>query len=173
MPKLTEPLSSVLSEVKKLVTEDAELQKRVEDTEIKLNNKTFKLAIIALVKCGKSTLNNAFLGGQYLPANTIPETSALTSIMHNPSLKEPVLKVYDDRSKELAKTSTAVLNEITEINKAIRANTIIDESLKNLLLEANVTALQGLILLFPLFPLPFTFTSIHIPKKLELHLKMR
>lgn len=142
MEKRTAPLSGVLTEAKHLVNEDNTLQQELETLEKRLAENTFKLAIVALVKCGKSTINNAFIGHNLLPANTIPETSALTSILHNPSLHEPLLKAYDTREL-LENSRDGVVERITYINKNIREGKLEDDSWKKLLLEANVTALNG------------------------------
>src|ERR1700730_12614432 len=45
---------------------------------------TFKIAVIALVKSGKSTLINSWLGDEFLPVSSLPETAHIISIQQQP-----------------------------------------------------------------------------------------
>lgn len=145
-PAPTALFSDILKEAKPLLKEEEEvLYKAIEELEQKLEKKAFKLAIVALAKCGKSTINNAFIGRHILPANNVPETSVLTFIVHNPNLTEPRLAVYSDPTQVLANTHSGVLSKITEINKSIRDGNLANQSWKNLLLETNVMALDGML----------------------------
>lgn len=50
--------------------------------------KTMRMAVMALAKSGKSTLINAWLGGEFLPVANTPETARVVHISHNPTCPE-------------------------------------------------------------------------------------
>lgn len=63
------------------------LQNQLKDTEIKCNSQNFKIAVLALIKAGKSTFINALLGNEFLPSNAFPETSRIVRIIHSQEIK--------------------------------------------------------------------------------------
>ena len=56
--------------------------KGLEQVGKKLTEQNFQVAVLALVKSGKSTLINALIGGQYLPSSNAPETARIVRIRH-------------------------------------------------------------------------------------------
>lgn len=50
-------------------------------------NQTFQIAVMAMVKSGKSTFLNALLGDEFLPMSNVPETSVPIKINHTENCK--------------------------------------------------------------------------------------
>lgn len=80
--------------------------KRVEQ---QWREQSFQVAVLALVKSGKSTLINALLGSECLPSSNAPETARIVRIRHEPAADEPVLE------KASVKIATGVTNIRTEL----------------------------------------------------------
>jgi GTPase SAR1 family protein len=70
-----------------------ELSAKLEVTYIKWKGQTFKVAVLALVKSGKSTLINATLGDEFLPAANTPETTRIVRTIHSPDVPDGELQV--------------------------------------------------------------------------------
>lgn len=51
-------------------------------TRARFDEQTFTVAVLALVKSGKSTLINALLGQNFLPSSNVPETARIVRIKH-------------------------------------------------------------------------------------------
>lgn len=75
------------------------------------SEKSFQVAVLALVKSGKSTLINAMLGAAYLPSSNIPETARIVRVRHKPAADEPVLE----------KASAKIATGVTKIRDALRS----------------------------------------------------
>jgi ribosome biogenesis GTPase A len=55
---------------------------------------TFKLAVMGLMKSGKSTLINSWLGDELLPMSSLPETAHIITIQQQPGLINALLKKH-------------------------------------------------------------------------------
>jgi GTPase SAR1 family protein len=78
-------------------------------------NKTFQIAVMAMVKSGKSTFLNALLGDEFLPMSNVPETSVPVKIIHSENGKAVLL---NGASK--VEGATKIKKHIEEINKEKR-----------------------------------------------------
>lgn len=88
--------------------------KRVEK---KWEEQSFQVAVLALVKSGKSTLINALLGDQLLPSSNAPETARIVRIRHRSDLHEPILR---DGDKLVAEGAAAIVSRLEKLNASIR-----------------------------------------------------
>ncbi len=59
-----------------------DLENKVQLARRKWQQQRFQVAVLALVKSGKSTLINALMGEEYLPATNTPETARIVRIRH-------------------------------------------------------------------------------------------
>jgi len=68
-----------------------ELEKDINEINNKWEAQNFTVSIIALMKSGKSTLLNSWMGNEYLPANVRPETMQIVRIQHDGNAEEGIL----------------------------------------------------------------------------------
>jgi|GEM_PF-5779265 len=80
-------------------------------------NKTMRMAVMALAKSGKSTLLNAWLGGEFLPVANTPETARVVYISHNPACPEGRLM---EGTAVLAIGATAINSALRTMNHGFR-----------------------------------------------------
>ncbi len=140
MEKLLEEVQLLLQELKGSSMNYEwlpEIQERLQKAQLKWNKRRFKVSVMALVKAGKSTLLNAWIGDEYLPSATVAETMRVIQIRHNPNRKVGTLF---EKDKELAKGPGPVRKKISDLNKEAREKQI--GNLPNLNLEVNVAALS-------------------------------
>lgn len=105
----------------------------------KWSDQSFQVAVLALVKSGKSTLINALLGDQFLPSSNTPETARIVRIRHNPTLVAPTL---DDGGQCVAEGVVGIHDHLKSLNANLRqtpTSSIQDE----LVLDAPLAALSG------------------------------
>ncbi len=94
--KLAERLSQLLEYSETLALENT--AKSIKDTIEKVANEHFEVAIVGEFKRGKSTLINALLGQEVLPADVLPATATLNRVTYS---REPYVSViYKDGSAE-------------------------------------------------------------------------
>lgn len=79
--------------------------------------RVFQVAVVALVKAGKSTTINAWLGDEFLPMSNVPETARVVRISHDELLPDGVLK---DGADEL-RGPRAINRRIESLNKEARS----------------------------------------------------
>lgn len=94
--------------------------KKLELARTKWQDECFQIAVLALVKSGKSTLINAWLGNEFLASCNTPESARIVRVQHA-RVDPPVLK--ENTSAEaiiLARGSEAIRNKIKALNKAVR-----------------------------------------------------
>lgn len=103
----------------------------------KWKEKSLQIAVIALVKSGKSTLLNAWLGNEYLPSSNTPETAHIVRIRHNPTEKNGILKNKNDVN---VCGSQQIRHFLEHLNEEARQEQI-KCSENELLLEAPLLAL--------------------------------
>lgn len=89
-----------------------DLLKRLEFWYGKYQSQTFQIAVLALVKAGKSTFLNALLGKEFLPSASNPETAVPVKIIHNVEEEEGLL-IHGDIKKQ---GSQEIVNYLREIN---------------------------------------------------------
>eukprot|EP01040_Poterioochromonas_malhamensis_P015479 gene15479-17326_t len=113
----TEPSTELNAELK------AELSKRLEELESQVRQKSFKVSVVAPVKCGKSTFLNCILRASILPEDPLPETAVLVSIIHRANLAVPQLfSVNEDGSVKdcLVEGVQAIYSYLKGFNQYVR-----------------------------------------------------
>jgi small GTP-binding protein len=105
----------------------------------KWNEKIFNIAIVALIKSGKSTLINAFIGQEYLPSASLAETMSIVKIKHNNNLRQGVLFHNDNR---VSNDHNAIRSYLRDYNKLTRDQETIDNN-DEILLEVNIESLKN------------------------------
>lgn len=65
--------------------------KKFESIKKKWDDRRFQVAIMALMKSGKSTLLNSWIGYEFLPSGSLPETMRVIQIRHTPNESNGVL----------------------------------------------------------------------------------
>ncbi|WP_272009256.1 dynamin family protein [Nannocystis radixulma] len=96
-----------------------DLAKKLEGTQRKWRERTFQVAVLALVKSGKSTLINALLGQEFLPAANTPETARLVRIAHSPGEIDGALC---EQNVVLARGAGSINQYIQGLNRQAREN---------------------------------------------------
>ena len=117
-------IERVIKEFQQLVNGEVSLDPSLEDIfgeltriEEMWKEKSFQVAVLALVKSGKSTLINALLGSECLPSSNIPETARIVRIRHEPAADEPVL---EKASVKIATGVTDIRTELRSLNASQR-----------------------------------------------------
>lgn len=104
----------------------------------KWENRRFQVAIMALIKAGKSTLLNSWIGKEFLPSASFAETMRIIRIRHNSRRKVGVL-FY--KGKEVARGVDAIKDYIRKTNESDRTKgNNIEEELK---LEFSLSSLKN------------------------------
>lgn len=109
----------------------------LETNRAKFANPRFELAVMAMCKSGKSTMVNAWLGEEFLPATSTPETACPIRIKHRSETPAGRLTHGHDT---LAEAPEAIREIIREFNANARKEG--DSSDRGLELEAPVVFLQ-------------------------------
>lgn len=113
-----------------------EYKDKVKSLNIKWESKRFRVAVMALIKSGKSTLLNAWIGEELLPSKLKAETMKIVKIVHNSNITEGVL--YKD---ELSiKGAKEIRNYIESANQNERQQGSSDDD--ELYLEVNIPSLS-------------------------------
>jgi len=99
--------------------------------------KTMRMAVMALAKSGKSTLINAWLGGEFLPVANTPETARVVHISHNPTCPEGRLM---EGNAVLAVGAEAVNCALRTMNRGFRTTNGVP-GMGRLALELPIAAL--------------------------------
>ena len=110
----------------------------LETTTSKFEKGTFQVAVIALMKSGKSTLLNAWIGEEYLPSGTLAETMRVVRILHDANATTGTL-IEDDEieatgsneSKEYLRCQNDTYRKSNEINEKEIKLRVRMESLKD------------------------------------------
>jgi len=103
----------------------------------KWERQSFQIAALALAKSGKSTLLNAWLGDEYLPSASTPETARIVRIRHDPKATAGSLK---DRDEVKASGAQEVRAFLRDLNDQTRQNQTMPPE-DELLLSAPLIAL--------------------------------
>lgn len=98
----------------KFQQEVAQAARSVEDLEL-------RMAIVAPMKAGKSTIINAIIGQELLPSRNAAMTTIPTEIVFDANLKEPKLTLSPETSKVFQETFFALQQKIRELgNERVR-----------------------------------------------------
>jgi small GTP-binding protein len=138
---LLEDFAVILQRVRELDPAHITLSGLVEkhqETRRKWDDQRFQVAVLALVKSGKSTLINAWLGDEYLPAANTPETTRIVRVRHAIG-KGGVLRSADG---VLARGATETNDYLRNLNKEGRESGYVPRD-DELVLEAPLMALKG------------------------------
>lgn len=105
---------------------------KIAEAEKRAINQTFQIAVMAMIKSGKSTFINALLGQEFLPMSNVPETAVSVTVRHsnNPSHKNGVLLDAGGKIAEGKKIQT----KIAELNDEKRDKNQVSN--EQLILEA-------------------------------------
>src|SRR5262249_12437088 len=98
----------------------------------------FQIAVIALMKAGKSTLINACLGGSFLPSSNEAQTARVVSIRHAPEMAEGRLC---GGQGEIARGAAEINSSLKALNGEARKEKFPPED--ELVLEASLASLAG------------------------------
>ncbi|HEX8700510.1 MAG TPA: dynamin family protein, partial [Myxococcaceae bacterium] len=113
------------------------LQEMLSETRRKWSAQRFQVAVLALVKSGKSTLINSWLGQEYLPAANTPETSRIVRVRHA-QVSKGVLRSNGKVLKRGAAETNRYLRLLNEKGRQVEGS--LEE---DLVLEAPLVALKG------------------------------
>jgi small GTP-binding protein len=114
-----------------------ELDKSLLTLSRKCQTQSFQIAVLALVKSGKSTFTNALLGNEYLPTSNVPETSRIVRILHSSDM--PNGKLIDGEQKTEGVEN--IKNYLKDLNEVARRENI-QPSEDEIMLYAPITVLS-------------------------------
>lgn len=114
---------------------------KIAEAEKRAINQTFQIAVMAMIKSGKSTFINALLGQEFLPMSNVPETAVSVTVRHsnNPSHKNGVLLDAGGKIAEgkKIKTKIAELNDEKRDKNQVSNEQLILEAPLQYLVENN------------------------------------
>lgn len=93
----------------------AKFQREVTDATRNVSDLELRMAIVAPMKAGKSTIINAIVGQELLPSRNAAMTTLPTEIIFDPQLAEPVLVLTQQIQDIFRDTFTALQRKITEL----------------------------------------------------------
>lgn len=93
----------------------AKFQREVADATRNVSDLELRMAIVAPMKAGKSTIINAIVGQELLPSRNAAMTTLPTEIIFDPQLAEPVLILTQQIQDIFRDTFTALQRKITEL----------------------------------------------------------
>ncbi|MEA5522248.1 dynamin family protein [Limnoraphis robusta] len=92
-----------------------DFQKQVESETRKVENLELRMAIVAPMKAGKSTIINAIIGQDLLPSRNAAMTTLPTEIFFNANLNEPILTLNDEVLSIFQDTLESLQRKINEL----------------------------------------------------------
>ncbi|MGA9378445.1 MAG: dynamin family protein [Phormidium sp.] len=93
----------------------AKFQREVADATRNVSDLELRMAIVAPMKAGKSTIINAIVGQELLPSRNAAMTTLPTEIIFDPQLAEPVLTLTPQIQDVFRDTFTALQRKIAEL----------------------------------------------------------
>ncbi|WP_164009902.1 TIR domain-containing protein [Pyxidicoccus trucidator] len=138
---LLERFAKVLERERKHDTENLLLQdltRKLQLAQHKWKEQTFQIGVLALVKSGKSTLINCWLGEEYLPASNPPETARIVRIRHTAQAIPGRLFEGEQVAAEGSSSIRAYLKQLNQQSRELDGLPRRDE----LVLEAPLDALS-------------------------------
>lgn len=88
-------------------------------------DQNFQIAVLAMVKSGKSTFLNSLLGNEYLPMNNVPETAVPIRIVHTDNDKGTLR--FNNNTIDGAEK---IKSHLVEVNKGNRDKNLVEEEVK-------------------------------------------
>ncbi len=92
-----------------------DFQKQVENETQKVEKLELRMAIVAPMKAGKSTIINAIIGQDLLPSRNAAMTTLPTEIFFNANLNEPILTLDDEVLSIFQETLESLQRKINEL----------------------------------------------------------
>ncbi|XWK87304.1 MAG: dynamin family protein [Phormidium sp.] len=114
-------VSSLLHRVSTALSSDsasekyAKFQREVADATRNVSDLELRMAIVAPMKAGKSTIINAIVGQELLPSRNAAMTTLPTEIIFDPQLAEPVLNLTPQIQDIFRDTFSALQRKIAEL----------------------------------------------------------
>jgi len=93
-----------------------DFKKEVDDANRNVDKLELRMAIVAPMKAGKSTIINAIVGQDILPSRNAAMTTLPTEIVFNADLLKPTLTLSTEISSVFQKTFIALQNKIRELD---------------------------------------------------------
>jgi len=118
---LLEQISSLMNRASTALSSDAsgkkyaEFEQQVRQEVEKVKNLELRMAIVAPMKAGKSTITNAIIGQEILPSRNAAMTTLPTEIIFDADLTEPVLYLSAEILAVFQETLLALWNQINEM----------------------------------------------------------
>lgn len=94
-----------------------ELEDGVKALRQKWERRRFRVAVVGLMKSGKSVFLNALLADELLPSSNVAETARVVHILHDPERDQPLLRQGND---QVAASAGEVLNWLKDANHHAR-----------------------------------------------------
>jgi len=116
-----------------------DIGRKLGDCRKKWNEQRFQVAILALIKAGKSTLINSWLGNEFMPAATQPETARIVRVRHNPANERGTLR---DGIYTQIHGAVEINDYLRKLNATVRVKGE-QPPLDELILEASLVTLAG------------------------------
>lgn len=113
-----------------------DFRKDLDDINSKWKAQTFTVSVIALMKSGKSTLLNSWMGNEYLSTSIKPETIRVVRIQHSSNAGQGVLR---NKEKKEAEGPINIKSKLKSLNKYYRDRDIIPSD-EELTLQVNLPA---------------------------------
>lgn len=115
-----------------------EFDTQIQSIKSKWDDRRFKVAVMALMKSGKSTLLNSWIGNEYLPSGAVAETMRIIRIRHTQGKH---IGVLSGEKKEVARGADEIRMYIREINSKAR-DLKKEEKEEELLLNVSLAVLN-------------------------------
>lgn len=93
----------------------AEFEQQIRDEAKKVKHLELRMAIVAPMKAGKSTITNAIIGQEILPSRNSAMTTLPTEIIFNAQFTEPVLHLSAEVLSVFQETLLALRNKIEDL----------------------------------------------------------
>ncbi|UKO98679.1 dynamin family protein [Nostoc sp. UHCC 0870] len=118
---LLEQISELMNRASTALSSDtsgnkyAEFEQQIRDEAKKVKHLELRMAIVAPMKAGKSTITNAIIGQEILPSRNSAMTTLPTEIILNAELTEPVLHLSAEVLSVFQETLLALRNKIEDL----------------------------------------------------------
>lgn len=119
--ELLEKISKLMYQASSVLVADGvenkytEYQQQISDEANKVQNLELRMAIVAPMKAGKSTIINAIIGQEILPSRNSAMTTLPTEIIFDAELTEPVLDLSAEVLSVFEKTLLALRHKIEDL----------------------------------------------------------
>jgi GTPase SAR1 family protein len=113
---LLEEISELMGEAKNTLSSDpssqkfAEFEQEIKNTIVDVRDLELRMAVVAPMKAGKSTIVNAIIGQDLLPSRNAAMTTLPTEIVFNANIEKPVL-ILGDRLRSVLQDTYNILRK--------------------------------------------------------------